>query len=50
MQQRPFEQELAQSANSEALIAAMQRRYPDADLPAALQIGAKVAKGEMKWG
>ena len=45
-----FEQELAQAANSEALIAAMQRRYPDADLPAALQIGAKVAKGEMKWG
>ena len=45
-----FEQELAQAANSEALIAAMQRRYPDAGLAAALQIGAKVAKGEMKWG
>ena len=45
-----FEQELTQAANSEALIAAMQRRYPDAGLAAALQIGAKVAKGEMKWG
>ena len=45
-----FEQELAQAANSEALIAAMQRLYPDAGLAAALQIGAKVAKGEMKWG
>ena len=45
-----FEQELAQAANSEALIAAMQRRYTDAGLAAAVQIGAKVAKGEMKWG
>ena len=45
-----FEQELAQAANSQALIAAMQSRYPDAGLAAALQIGAKVAKGEMKWG
>ena len=45
-----FEQELASAANSEALIAAMNRRYPNAGLAAALQIGAKVAKGEMKWG
>lgn len=45
-----FEEELARAAHAEALIAAMNRRYPDAGLPAALQIGAKVAKGEMAWG
>jgi glyoxylase-like metal-dependent hydrolase (beta-lactamase superfamily II) len=45
-----FEEELAKAADSAALIAAMTRRYPDAGLAPALQIGAKVAKGEMKWG
>ncbi len=45
-----FEEEVAKAADSAALIAAMSRRYPDAGLAAALQIGAKVAKGEMKWG
>lgn len=45
-----FEQELARAANADALIAAMNRRYPDAGLAPALQIGAKVAKGEMQWG
>lgn len=45
-----FEQEWAKAANAEALIAAMQQRYPNAGLPAALEIGAKVAKGEMQWG
>ncbi|MEX8194270.1 MBL fold metallo-hydrolase [Comamonas guangdongensis] len=45
-----FEQEVARAANSDALIAAMNRRYPGAGLAPALQIGAKVAKGEMKWG
>lgn len=45
-----FEEELAKAANSDALIAAMTRRYPDAGLAPALQIGAKVATGEMKWG
>ena len=45
-----FEQELARAANGDALIAAMNKRYPDAGLAAALQIGAKVAMGEMKWG
>ncbi|MFX1737084.1 MBL fold metallo-hydrolase [Paraburkholderia sp. A1RI_3L] len=45
-----FEDELVQAANGDALIAAMTRRYPDAGLAPALQIGAKVAKGEMKWG
>lgn len=45
-----FEQELALAADSKALIAAMQKRYPNAGLGIALDIGAKVAKGEMKWG
>ncbi|MBV8634742.1 MAG: MBL fold metallo-hydrolase [Burkholderiaceae bacterium] len=45
-----FEEEVAVAANSDALIAAMSKRYPNAGLIPALQIGAKVAKGEMKWG
>ncbi|MEO8061622.1 MAG: MBL fold metallo-hydrolase [Pseudomonadota bacterium] len=45
-----FEAELAKAADSAALIAAMTGRYPDAGMGVALQIGAKVAKGEMKWG
>ena len=45
-----FEQELATAADSAGLIAAMSRRYPDAGMDIALQIGAKVALGEMKWG
>ncbi len=45
-----FEVELAKTADSTALIAAMTKRYPDAGMGVALQIGAKVAKGEMKWG
>jgi glyoxylase-like metal-dependent hydrolase (beta-lactamase superfamily II) len=45
-----FERELAKAADSAALIAAMTQRYPDAGMDVALQIGAKVAKGEMKWG
>ena len=44
-----FEDELARSADSAALIAAMQRAYPEAGLGVALDIGAKVNKGEMKW-
>jgi glyoxylase-like metal-dependent hydrolase (beta-lactamase superfamily II) len=45
-----FEEELAKAANSGDLIAAMSKRYPDAGMGIALQIGAKVAKGDMKWG
>lgn len=44
-----IEAEQAQAANSAALVDAMKRRYPDAQLPIALDIGAKVIKGEMKW-
>jgi glyoxylase-like metal-dependent hydrolase (beta-lactamase superfamily II) len=45
-----FEEELAKATDSAALVAAMTRRYPDAGMGVALDIGAKVAKGEMKWG
>lgn len=45
-----FEEERVKAADSAALIAAMQRRYPDAGLGISLQIGAKVAMGEMSWG
>lgn len=45
-----FEEELGKATDSAALIAAMTARYPDAGMGVALQIGAKVAKGEMEWG
>lgn len=46
---RRFEAETPQAADSAALIAAMKAAYPAAGLESALQISAKVAKGEMKW-
>ena len=45
-----FEEELAKATNSADLIAAMTARYPDAGMGVALQVGAKVATGEMAWG
>ena len=45
-----FEEEVSEAADSAALVAAMTKRYPNAGLAVALNIGAKVAKGEMKWG
>jgi glyoxylase-like metal-dependent hydrolase (beta-lactamase superfamily II) len=44
-----FEAETAKAANSAALIARMKALYPSAGLESALDISAKVAKGEMKW-
>ena len=44
-----FEQELRGAAGSGALIEAMKKAYPQAGLGIALEIGAKVNKGEMKW-
>lgn len=44
-----YEQEVPKAANSGALIDAMKKAYPDAGLGIALEIGAKVNKGEMKW-
>jgi hypothetical protein len=45
-----FEEELAKATDSAALVTAMTKRYPNAGMGVALQIGAKVAKGEMTWG
>jgi len=45
-----FDTELGKSADGAALIAAMTALYPSADMPVAIQIGAKVAKNEMPWG
>ncbi|GAB3254677.1 MBL fold metallo-hydrolase [Chitinimonas naiadis] len=44
-----FEQEAAQAPNATVLIEKMKVAYPDAGLGIALDIGAKVSKGEMKW-
>nr|WP_315253315.1 MBL fold metallo-hydrolase [uncultured Duganella sp.] len=44
-----FEAETAKAANSAALIGRMKQLYPNAGLESALDISAKVAKGEMKW-
>lgn len=46
---RRFEAELPKAKNAAELIAVMQKAYPKAGLPIALDIGAKVNKGEMKW-
>jgi glyoxylase-like metal-dependent hydrolase (beta-lactamase superfamily II) len=44
-----FESELPKAGNAADLIATMQEAYPKAGLAVALDIGAKVNKGEMKW-
>ena len=44
-----FEAELPRAANAAALIATMQQAYPQAGLGIALDIGAKVNKGDMAW-
>lgn len=45
-----FEEELGKAADGAALTEALIARYPDNGMLIAAQIGAKVAKGEMKWG
>jgi glyoxylase-like metal-dependent hydrolase (beta-lactamase superfamily II) len=44
-----FEAESAMANSAAELIEAMKKAYPQAGLSLALDIGAKVAKGEMKW-
>lgn len=46
---RDYEKALSQVDNSKALIERVNKQYPQAALPIALEIGAKVATGEMKW-
>ena len=45
-----FEEELARTADAASLKSAMERRFPGLGMGVALDIGSKVAKGEMKWG
>ena len=44
-----FEEELPKATDAAALKAAMEARFPGLDMGVALDIGSKVAKGEMKW-
>jgi len=45
-----FEEELAKASDAASLNAAMKARFPDLGMSVAIDIGAKVATGEMKWG
>ncbi|QUJ68593.1 MBL fold metallo-hydrolase [Photobacterium sp. GJ3] len=46
---KAFQHTVKSSDNSQQVIDKMTARYPDAGLPMALSIGAKVHMGEMKW-
>ena len=46
---RDFDAEAAKATNADALIAAMKQRYPNLGEDSSLELGAKVAKGEMQW-
>jgi glyoxylase-like metal-dependent hydrolase (beta-lactamase superfamily II) len=47
---KAFEEELAKAKGSAALKAAMEARFPNLGMGVALDVGSKVATGEMKWG
>jgi glyoxylase-like metal-dependent hydrolase (beta-lactamase superfamily II) len=47
---KAFDEETAQAKDSAALIAAMKKRFPTLGEESSLELSAKVAKGEMKWG
>jgi glyoxylase-like metal-dependent hydrolase (beta-lactamase superfamily II) len=47
---KAFEEELAKTKDSAVLKAAMEARFPGLGMGVALDIGSKVATGEMKWG
>lgn len=46
---RAFDEETAKASDSGELIEAMKQRYPGLGAALALELSAKVAKGEMKW-
>jgi glyoxylase-like metal-dependent hydrolase (beta-lactamase superfamily II) len=46
---RAFDAQTAKAKDSAELIAAMKKLYPSAGGVSSLELGAKVAKGEMKW-
>lgn len=45
-----FEEEISKAKDAASLKAAMEARFPNLGMGVALDIGSKVAKGEMKWG
>lgn len=45
-----FEEELAKAKDAASLKSAMEARFPGLGMGVALDIGSKVATGEMKWG
>lgn len=47
---KAFDEELAKTKDSAMLKAAMEARFPGLGMGVALDIGSKVATGEMKWG
>ncbi|MFY0730428.1 MBL fold metallo-hydrolase [Pseudomonas sp. NFX15] len=47
---KAFDEETAKAKDSTALIAAMKKRFPTLGDESSLELSAKVAKGEMKWG
>lgn len=47
---KAFDEELAKAKDAAGLKSAMEARYPDLGFGVALDIGSKVATGEMKWG
>ncbi|MFK3771913.1 MBL fold metallo-hydrolase [Pseudomonas sp. NPDC089406] len=46
---RDFDAEAGKASNAAALVQAMKQRYPNLADESSLELGAKVAKGEMKW-
>ena len=46
---RAFDAEAAKAADADALIKAMEQRYPKLGDASSLELSAKVAKGEMQW-
>jgi hypothetical protein len=47
---KAFDEETAKAKDSTALIASMKKRFPTLGEDSSLELSAKVAKGEMKWG
>ncbi|MDP8995855.1 MAG: MBL fold metallo-hydrolase [Pseudomonadota bacterium] len=47
---KTFIKEMNAAKDSSALVTAMKAHYPKSEMDVALNIGAKVVKGEMKWG
>ncbi|AVA25676.1 hypothetical protein [Rhizobium sp. NXC24] len=44
-----FDAEAAKASDAKALIVARKKLYPNDAIPISLELGAKVAKGEMAW-